>query len=272
MSERTGRGSQTPYSANDRSAAAKRELELAQLRAGVVPRRYLRNIGTLGLDGQARLLEARVGVAGLGGLGGTVAEVLARAGVGELVLVDPDVLTEDNLNRQLLATEPDLGQPKVLAAVARLGRVNSAVTVRAHQVPGDRDVFARLFAAATVVVDALDSVPARFELQAAAQALGVPLVHGAIAGLSGQVTVVFPGDPGLEVIYGRPGQPSEGEAARPAGKRRDESPGNPSPTPLLVAALEAQEVIKIVSGVGEPLRRKLLILDGLRPYAAVVEL
>lgn len=245
-------------------ARVKRGVELAALDAGLCPRRYLKNIGTVGLGGQARLLRARVGLAGLGGLGGTIAEILTRAGVGEMVLVDPDVTSEDNLNRQLVVMEDNLGRSKVEAALDRLRRVNSATVFETHRVSGDRDSFARLYAGALVLVDALDSLPARFALEDAARSLGVPLVHGAIAGLSGQVTTVFPGDPGLEALYGQ----REG-----AGTRGVEAlVGNPSPTPAMIAALEAQEVLKIVTGIGQPLRRKLLILDALSPYAAIVDL
>lgn len=243
---------------------SKRAAELAALGAGLCPRRYLKSSGTFGLDGQARLLGARVGVAGLGGLGGFIVEILCRAGVGELVLADPDTFSEDNLNRQLLSTEGTVGQAKAHAAVERLAKVNSATAVEAHQCRGDRRSFARLFAGAAVVVDALDSLGARFDLQDAATELGVPMVHGAIAGLSGQVTTVFPGDPGLECLYG-----SRDSAARTGVEMLV---GNPSATPPMVAAFEAQEVLKILTGVGQPLRRKLLILDALSPYAAVVEL
>ncbi len=251
---------------NDPNAFArvKRGLELAALDSGLCPRRYLRNIGTLGLAGQARLLRARVGLAGLGGLGGTVAEILTRAGVGELVLVDPDVTSEDNLNRQLVVTEDNLGRSKIEAALGRLRRVNSATGFETHQVSGDRDSFSLIYSGAAVLVDALDSLPARFALEDAARDLGVPLVHGAIAGLSGQVTTIFPGDPGLEALYGASGaNGAQGVEA---------TVGNPSPTPAMIAAIEAQEVLKIVAGVGLPLRRKLLVLDAMSPYAAIIDL
>lgn len=242
----------------------KRRLELAALEAGVAPRRYHRNLGLLGLHGQARLLEAKVGVAGLGGLGGLLTETLARAGVGRLVLTDPDSFADNNLNRQAFSTEDNLGRPKVEEAAARLARINSAVEVEVHQVEGDRDEFERLFAGAAVVCDALDNLPARFALLDAARRLRVPFVHGAIAGMTGQVTTVFPEDPGLEVLYGPP---------REAPSRGVETVlGNPSPTPPMIAALEAQEVVKIVTGVGQPLRRKLLIIDAFTPYAAVIDL
>ncbi len=244
--------------------AARRDLELALLARGVVPRRYLRNVDSLGLDGQARLLRARVGVAGLGGLGGLVSELLARAGVGELVLVDPDVTSDDNLNRQLLADEENLGRAKVDAAAARLGAVNSATTVITFRLRGDAETFSRIFCGAAVLVDCLDSIPARFALEDAARSLGVPLVHGAVGGFSGHVTCVFPDDPGLEALYG--------PRAEAAAQGVESVVGTPSPTPAVVAALEVTEVLKIIAGVGEPLRRKLLTFDTASPYFAVVEL
>jgi len=246
------------------SPADRRRLELAALDAGVVPRRYLRNLGTVGIGGQAVLLRSRVGVAGLGGLGGLVAELLARAGVGELVLIDPDTVSEDNLNRQLLAGEGNIGRVKVEVAAERLARINSAVGVTVHRLAGDRVSFTRLFEGASVLVDCLDNLPARFALQDAARALGIPFVHGAIAGLSGQVASFFPGDAGLESIYG----PRETAPQRGV----ETVVGNPAPTPALVAALEAQEVVKILTATGRPLRGRLLILDTAAGCASVVDL
>lgn len=241
-----------------------RHLEQTALELGIIPARYLRNLGTLGRAGQLRLLASRVGVAGVGGLGGLLVELLARAGVGELVVVDPDTASDDNLNRQLLVTPDSLGRPKVELAARRVASVNPAVSVTAHQAAGDADSFARFFAGCAALVDCLDNLPARWSLQAAARTLGLPMVHGAIAGLSGQVACFFPDDRGLELLYGPEGaSPARGIETRV---------GNPAPTPALVAACQAQEVIKILSGVGTPLRRRLLVFDGLSPYAAVVEL
>jgi molybdopterin/thiamine biosynthesis adenylyltransferase len=184
--------------------------------------------------------------------------------VGELVLVDPDVTSDDNLNRQLLADEENLGRPKVDAAAVRLGAVNSATRVTAFRLRGDADSFSRVFQGAAVVVDCLDSIPARFALEDAARSLGVPLVHGAVGGFAGHVTCVFPGDPGLEALYG--------PRAEAAAQGVESVVGTPSPTPAVVAALEVTEVLKIIAGVGEPLRRKLLTFDTASPYFAVVEL
>jgi len=237
-------------SANDRSI---REVELAALETGIVPWRYLRNMGTVGLEGQAKLLRATVAVVGLGGLGGYVVEALARMGVGQLVLIDGDVFEEHNLNRQLLSAEAKLGTDKVQAARRRVAEINSAVEVTGCVTVLTRENLPRLLEGADVVVDALDRLPTRLVLQEGAQALGIPMVHGSIAGFLGQVMTIFPGDPGLTSLYGGGSElPEQGLEVRL---------GTPAATPMAVAAWEAQEVVKILLGQGELLRHRLLVMD-----------
>lgn len=228
------------------------QVETAALEARVLPVRYLRSLGTVGWDGQLRLLRATVAVAGCGGLGGWVIEGLARMGVGHLILVDRDVFEENNLNRQLLCTEDTLGQSKAMVARERVARVNGAARVTAHSVEATGKNLPDLLASAAVVVDALDTIPLRLTLQDAAAALGVPLVHGAIAGYVGQVTTVFPGDVGLRAIYGTGDVPERGAEAQW---------GNPAATPMMISAWQIQEVVKVLTGRGEPLRNRLLYLD-----------
>lgn len=225
-----------------------REAEIAALEAGVVPIRYLRNMGVLGLEGQWRLLRSCVGICGLGGLGGFVVELLARLGIGRLVLVDGDVFTEHNLNRQFLCTQESLGAYKVEVSVKRVREVNPSVEVTAYRLffQGQEDIFR----GTDVVVDALDHIPPRLALQNHCAALGIPLVHGAIAGLSGQVMTVFPGDRGLAALY-------------PPGAERgvEQEMGNPAFTPAVVASLQAAEVVKVLCGKGEPVRNGFLFVD-----------
>ncbi|MDK2882602.1 MAG: hypothetical protein PWP58_938 [Bacillota bacterium] len=233
----------------------RREIQIAALESGIVPGRYLRNMGTVGAAGQLRLLNSTVAVVGCGGLGGLVVELLARMGVGRLVLIDSDVFEENNLNRQLLCTEADLGKPKVVAACERARAVNGAVEAYGHQARLAKENAPSLLQGADVVVDALDNLSGRFAVEEAARALHIPLVHGAIAGFLGQVLTVFPGDPGLVEIYGPPGTRERGVEVET---------GNPAATPALIASLEVQEVVKILTGVGQPLRRRLLYIDSAR--------
>ncbi len=230
-----------------------REVELAALDCGVVPSRYARNLGTVGLEGQRKLLEATAGVVGLGGLGGYVVEALARMGVGTLILIDGDVFEDHNLNRQLLGTVDNLGVEKAYAACQRVGQVNAAVEAICHVETVTRENLPDLLVVADVVVDALDRLPTRLTLQDGLQELGIPMVHGSIAGFLGQVTTILPEDPGLHALYGDgDGLPEQG---------LESELGTPAATPMAVAAWEAQEVVKLLTGQGELLRNRLLVMD-----------
>ena len=141
-----------------RCGISAREAEAAALRAGLCPSRYERSVGTVGLEGQARLLESCAAVAGCGGLGGWIIEILARAGVGKLILADGDTFGENNLNRQLYAAEENLGEPKAEAAARRVRAVNSAVEVKALNFFLDEENCEAALEGADVVLDALDGL------------------------------------------------------------------------------------------------------------------
>lgn len=238
---------------SEEQGCSRREVELAALALGVAPWRYQRNIGTIGCEGQARLLRATVAVVGLGGLGGYVVEALARMGIGRLILIDGDVFEEHNLNRQLLGTEARVGASKAAAAAERVREVNCAVETIEHATMLTRDNLPELLAGADAVVDALDRLPIRLLLQDGAQALGIPMVHGSIAGFLGQVMTILPGDRGLHALYGAGDDvPERGLEAQL---------GNPAATPMVVAAWEAQEVVKLLVQRGELLRGRLLVID-----------
>ena len=232
-----------------------KEVELESLRENIIPARYLRNIGIYGVQGQIKLLESTVAVVGSGGLGGWIIEILARTGIGKLIVIDGDTFEETNLNRQLLLTEKQLGYPKVEAAKERIKDINSAVEVETHYLEIDlyHNPVEAIIKGADVVVDALDGLEIRLILQEAAEKLNIPCVHGAAGGTSVQVTTIFPGDKSLEKIYG------------PAGdlvnQGIEETLGTPSPVPALCASWQAQEVTKYLTGKGELLRNKLLFMD-----------
>jgi molybdopterin/thiamine biosynthesis adenylyltransferase len=227
-------------------------VELAALELDVIPWRYIRNIGTIGARGQARLLRSTAAIVGLGGLGGYVAEALARMGVGRLILVDGDSFDEHNLNRQVLSSESRLGMAKTEVARARIEDLNQAVEVITHPVMLAPANAQQLIDGADVVVDALDRLPARLVLQDAAEAAGIPMVHGSIAGFLGQVMTILPGDAGLRALYGDADLPERGLEAEL---------GTPAATPMAIAAWEAQEVVKLLTGRGSPLRGRLMVMD-----------
>jgi len=220
---------------------------------GVKQGRYDRNFNTISLEEQEILTQSHVAVIGLGGLGGGVCEMLARTGVGTLTLVDGDVFDVTNLNRQLLSCETNIGYPKARAAKERVGAVNSSTQVNIKQAYADETNLYGMITGADLVVDCLDTIDTRFLLQKIAKKAGLPLVSGAIAGVSGQVMVIFPGDLGYELIYGK---------KRETQIRGIETiTGNISYCALFVASLQASECIKVLLKRENILRNKLLIAD-----------
>ena len=230
-----------------------REIEIFALQNNIIPERYQRNLGVVIPSEQAKLLQSKVAIIGAGGLGGTVLELLARMGIGKLIIVDKDLIVDSNLNRQILSTEKNLGQSKTEFAVKRVKEINSSIEIVGYSVFINSDNVKKVIEGAEVVVDALDNLPSRFVLQKACRDLKIPLVHGAIAGFNGQLTTIFPEDKGLELIYGSdkdlPEHGSEVEL------------GAPTVTPALIASLEAQEVVKILLKRGKLFRNRLLYLD-----------
>lgn len=230
-----------------------KQVENLALSADIIPERYVRNFDTLGPEDQRRLLDATVAVVGLGGLGGAVCELLARAGVGRLILIDGDRFEESNLNRQLLATMAALERPKAFAAAERLKAINPSVEVVDH---GDflcESNARQRLEGSRVAVDCLDNLKARFVLEKAAKGLHIPLVSAALAGGFGQLMTIFPEDEGLSLVYGS-------EDAVPE-KGAEIHLGTLGCTAMAMAALECAEVIKILTGKGEPVRNRLVVMD-----------
>ena len=227
----------------------------ATLGLGIYPRRYLRNRDGISLQDQLKLADSKVAVVGAGGLGGTVIQLLGRIGIGRLTVVDCDVFDETNLNRQVFCIREWVGRPKALAVQEQMKAINPAVEVHAHILRLDSANGLEILAGCQVIVDALDNVKDRLTLEALAKTLGVPFVHGALAGFEGQLMTVFPGDPGLKQIYG------SGDESASAANRPEFLLGVPSITPSLVATLEAMEVLKILLNRGTPFRDKMVYID-----------
>jgi molybdopterin/thiamine biosynthesis adenylyltransferase len=225
-------------------------VEEAALACGILPARYRRNRETLSVQEQLRLFRSRVAVVGCGGLGGYLVEQLARLGVGRIVAVDPDVFEEHNLNRQLLSSPAALGRPKVELAAERVASVNPAVTVEPHRAALSADNGRALLDGCDVVLDGLDSVAVRRALAGLCRALGVPLVHGAIAGWYGQVAVQLPGDDLAPLLR---------DSA--TGKGVERTLGNPAFTPAVVASLQVAEASKVLLARGDLLAGRTLFVD-----------
>lgn len=239
--------------ANSQGISAK-DVEITALKQGIVPRRYLRNMGTIGLDGQIKLLQSTVAVVGAGGLGSTVIELLARQGIGHLIIVDDDRFTEQNLNRQIMSTEGNLGKYKATVATRRVREINSATTVTTFRKRLTRENAQNLLSSAQVVVDGLDNLPSRLAVEQACRQLAIPYVYASIAGFSGQLMTIFPEDVGLSSLY-------ESSSDTMPEQGIETKIGNPPATPAMIATLQVQEVVKIITGVGTPIRNQILLVD-----------
>ncbi|RJQ65982.1 MAG: HesA/MoeB/ThiF family protein [Desulfobacteraceae bacterium] len=231
-----------------------RDIELAALSTGVFPLRYVRNQRTYTSDDQIRLLNASAAIVGLGGLGGSVLDILARAGVGRLTLIDGDRFEEHNLNRQLLCVQPCLGVLKAEAAGRRALEINCAIQTDVHPVFLTAENAASLIGGCDVVLDCLDNIASRFVLEEAAQKNAIPMVSAAVAGVMGQVTTIYPQDDGLQLIHG------QRTSIKPHGAEK--ALGCLPQAVMLVAAVESGEALKILTGrTGELLRNRLWVAD-----------
>jgi molybdopterin/thiamine biosynthesis adenylyltransferase len=239
----------------DRYACGLGDIYAAALEQDVWPYRYLRNRDILSASEQLQLAKSSAAVIGSGGLGGTVILLLARIGIGALKVVDGDVFDETNLNRQALSEISNLGSPKVEEAAKKVADINPAVKMTMHRTVIEASNIETILSGVQVVVDALDNIPDRLMLCKTSQKLDLPLVHGALAGFDGQVMTVFPGDRGLERIYGN------GASQKGAPDRPEAVLGVPALTPSLVATLQAMEVIKILLNRGQTLRNRMLHID-----------
>jgi len=240
------------------------QVECAALAQNIVPERYSRNQKTLSNADQLRLLNSRVAIIGLGGLGGTLTELLARIGVGRLTLIDGDVFDESNLNRQLLSSPAVLGRAKAEVAGQRVAEINPAVQTTTIPRFLDAENSQAILAGCDLAVDCLDSIAARFLLGQACTAGKIPLVSAAIGGTSGQATVILPGGDGLQRIYG----PAETAPARGS----ETAYGTLPFTAWQLAAVECAETVTLLLGRSAALESRLLLLDTLDHSCHLVDL
>jgi molybdopterin-synthase adenylyltransferase len=234
-------------------AVPAKNIEITALENGIIPERYVRNLNAFSIKDQIKLLQSKVAVVGLGGLGGSVTEILARMGIGTLTLIDGDVFEDSNLNRQMLSSQNGMGISKALAAAERVKEINSSVTIIIRQQFLDEQNAPAFLSQAHVIVDCLDNIPTRFTVHEAAKKLKKPLVSSAVAGASGQVTTIFPEDDGLVLIYGKPD--------RQATVGVEKFLGCLPHAVTLLSAIECSEVVKILLNRGSLLRNQLLLVD-----------
>ena len=220
-------------------------------------RRYSRQIMVPGLDleGQEKLLDSRVLIVGLGGLGSPAALYLAAAGVGQLDLADFDRVDLTNLQRQILYSSQDVGELKTQAACQRLAALNPTIGLHSIDARLDSAQLHALASQADVVLDGCDNFATRFAVNAACVATKTPLVSAAVIGMDGQLAVFRPdqGGPCYRCVFN-----DTGEEALSCSET-----GVLGPLPGVMGSLQAVETIKILTGLGTALNSRLLINDAL---------
>jgi len=217
--------------------------------------RYSRHIimDEIGPEGQAALLDASVLVVGAGGLGSPVIQYLAAAGAGHLAIVDDDVVERSNLQRQVIHGDGDVGRPKVESAREFVAALNPDVDVTTHELRVTAETVTDLVEGHDVVVDASDNFPTRYLCNDACVLADVPLSHGAVYRFEGQVTTITGGEPCYRCLF--PEAPPEGTVPDCA------TTGVLGALPGTVGAMQATEVVKLLTGVGEVLDGRVLSYD-----------
>jgi molybdopterin/thiamine biosynthesis adenylyltransferase len=219
--------------------------------------RYSRQIilKEIGLEGQEKLLNAKVLVIGAGGLGSPVLLYLAAAGVGNIGVADNDVVDISNLHRQIMYTTEDLNKRKVDIVKHKLKKINPGVIVQGYAEKVNEDNIGRIAACYDVVIDATDNMPSRYLINDYCYINRIPLVEGAVQGFIGMLTTIVHGKtPCYRCIYpisGKKQYTGEGK------------PGVAGMTPGVIGSLQALEALKIILGIDGCLLGRVLLFNGL---------
>ncbi|MCY4423492.1 MAG: molybdopterin-synthase adenylyltransferase MoeB, partial [Acidimicrobiaceae bacterium] len=220
--------------------------------------RYQRHllVPEVGEEGQIKLLDAKVLLLGAGGLGSPAALYLAAAGVGTIGVIDMDVVDESNLQRQILHNVDRVGDRKVDSAKKTLTALNPDVNVVTYDTRLGADNIMEILDGYDVVVDGADNFPSRYLLNDASVKLGIPVVHGSIFRFEGQVTVFDPRNgPTYRDMLPEPPPPEMAPSCAEAGVL--------GVLPGIVGSVQALEALKLILGVGDSLRGRLVAFDAL---------
>lgn len=230
--------------------------------------RYARHIvlHEVGGPGQQKLKSAKVLVIGAGGLGSPAILYLAAAGVGTLGVVDDDVVSLSNLQRQVLHETGAVGQPKTTSAARAVDRVNPHVSFVPHQVRLTPENGADIIGQYDLVLDGSDNFDTRYLVNRLAVEAGVPLVFAAIGRWEGQLSVFHPaaGTPCYQCIFPEPPDPGLVPACAEAGVL--------GAMAGVMGAMQATEAIKMITGAGQPLLGRLLLYDALSAESRTIRL
>lgn len=223
-------------------------VERTALENGIIPKRYLRSMESITIKDQQHLLGSTIVQVGLGGLGGSLLEILLRTGIGKIYAADGDSFEETNLNRQALSTIHSIGSDKSAMAVKRAAELNPSVEFSAVTQYLDSTSLPAFVEGADIIVDALGGLKTRLALQHSAAEAHIPMVTGALAGWTGYVGVVQPGQTGPADIMG-------------SDNAAEELLGCPAPAVSLFASLMACEIVNILTGHKSSLESSMLIVD-----------
>ena len=229
-----------------------------------IDERYLRQMALpqIGERGQARLAVSRVLIIGVGGLGTASSIYLAAAGVGHLGLVDFDVVSRSNLQRQVLYDEYMVGKPKVICAKERLSRLNGDIDIKAINEPLTEDNAMSIISDYDIVVDGCDNMATRLLTSDICHSLGKPYVYGAISEFGGQVAVLCTkGGKTLRDIFGW----SSTDAVNASNAVIGITPG-------IVGTVQANQTLQLLCGFGEPLIDRLWVADFLTMQTSVFDI
>jgi molybdopterin/thiamine biosynthesis adenylyltransferase len=219
-------------------------------------RRYARHLVLKGMGGggQQALKAARVLVVGAGGLGSPAIAYLAGAGIGTLGIVDHDKVSLSNLQRQVIHTTSGIGENKADSAGRFAQALNPHVTIALHRERLTVDNATAIIGGYDLILDGTDNLHTRRAVAAAAEALRLPLVSGAVSMFDGQVTVFAPGGPRFADLYP--------EEADDTDLPSCEATGILGPLTGIIGTLMAMEAIKLITGIGDPLVGRVLTYDG----------
>lgn len=218
----------------------------------------------LGVSGQEKLRRSKVAVVGLGGLGSASTLYLALAGVGSLRLVDQDTVELHNLHRQMLYSMDNLRYPKVEVAAQRIERVNPDVKVEPIPENVHENNVDEIVRGVDCVVDGLDNMRTRYLLNRACVEYGIPYVFGAAIGIEGNISVFAPPEtPCLECVL-----PGLDDRQLPSCEVR----GVLGATAGIIGSMQAMETIKLLAGMGDSLKGKLMVCDFRDMYFAIIEI
>lgn len=227
--------------------------------------RYLRHIllDEIGEVGQSKLKNTKVLVIGAGGLGCPVLQYLTAAGVGKIGIIDDDVVDVSNLQRQILYFKKNVGEPKVIAAQKRLQEMNSSIEIQAYNERLTANNAKELFLLYDIIVEGSDNFTTKYLANDAAVLTAKPLVFGAIYKFDGQVSVFnYKNATTYRCLFPEPGSPEEMPSCSETGVL--------GILPGIIGSLQANEVLKIILGIGEVLSGKLLLFDALQMQTQLI--